>query len=40
MVLTDITEAKVDVLLQVLPKWVYGYKTYKNPVARIALDIN
>ena len=36
MVLTDITEAKVDELLQIFPKWADSYKSYKIPVARIA----
>ena len=37
MVLTDITEAKVDELLQIFPKWADSYKSSKNPVAtRIA----
>ena len=36
MVLTDITEAKVDELLQIFPKWTDSYKSSKNLVARIA----
>ena len=36
MVLTDVTEAKVDELLQTFPKWADSYKSSKNPVARIA----
>ena len=36
MVLTDITEAKVDELLQIFPKWADSDEGFKNPVARIA----
>ena len=35
MVLTDITEAKVDELLQIFPKWADSDKSFKNPGARI-----
>ena len=37
MVLTDITEATVDELLQILPKWADSDKSSENPVpTRIA----
>ena len=40
MVLTDITEAKVDELLQIFPKWADNDKSSKNPVAaRIAWTV-
>ena len=39
MVLTDITEAKVDELLQIFPKWADSDKSSKNPVARIAWTV-
>ena len=39
MVLTNITEAKVDELLQIFLKWVDNDKSSKNPVARIAWTV-
>ena len=40
MVLTDTTEAKVDELLQIIPKYADSDKSSEKHVARIALDSN
>ena len=39
-VLTDLTQAKVDKLLQILPKWADSNKSPENSVAKLALDSN
>ena len=38
--MTDITEAKGNYLLQVVPKWADSDKSLENSVAKLALDSN